>query len=55
MPFPSDMKSCKFIATDFSYYYVTLSKCFEMNMSKKKKKSVFFLFQDAICGLDTPL
>lgn len=55
MSFPSDMKSYKFIASDFSYYYVTLSVCSEMNMTKIKKTSckVFFLFWDAISGLES--
>lgn len=50
MPFPSDMKSYKFIASGFSYYYVTLSKCSEMNMTKLRKTfcKVFFLLWDAI-------
>lgn len=50
MLFPSDMKSYKFIASDFSYYYVTLSKCSEMNMTKLRKTfcKVFFLLWDAI-------
>lgn len=54
MPFPSDMKSYKFIASDFSYYYVRLSKCSETSMTKIKKTSckVFFLFRDAIFGLE---
>jgi len=54
MPFPSDMKSCKFIASDFSYYYVTLSKCSEMNMTKIKKTSCkdFFLFWTGVSGLE---
>lgn len=55
MPSPSDMKSYKFIASDFSYYYVMISKCSEMNMTKIKKTSckVFFLFWDATSGLES--